>query len=277
MSTTTSGTDMAALKDRHRVTWAAGDYAAVADRLVLEVGRRAVERAAIGPEHEVLDVATGTGSAAIPAAATGARVTGLDLVPELLDVARARAADAGVEVDWVTGDAEDLPFADDAFDVVTSTLGVQFAPRHEVVAAELVRVCRPGGRIVLANWTPEGYIGRFFRTLAPYMPPAPEGVSPPPLWGDEGHVARLFAGMGVTLDSTRTTVDFRHQSPAAFIDFMAADYGPLVMARAALTAQGRWDDLRADLIALSQEMDTGTDGAFLVPSEYVLITGHRGA
>ncbi len=277
MSTTTSGTDMAALKERHRTTWAAGDYAAVADRLVLEVGRRAVESAAIRPGEEVLDVATGTGSAAIPAAAAGGRVTGLDLVPELLDVARVRAAEAGVAVGWVTGDAEDLPFADASFDVVTSTLGVQFTPRHEVAAAELVRVCRPGGRIVLANWTPEGYIGRFFRTLAPYMPPPPAGVSPPPLWGSEDHVTRLFEGSGATLGFTRTTVDFRHDSPGAFVDFMAADYGPLVMARTALAAQGRWDDLRADLVALSREMDVAGDGAFLVPSEYVIVTARRAA
>lgn len=272
MSTTPQGPT---LKDRHRATWAAGDYEAVADRLVLEIGLRIVDRIGVGPESEVLDVATGTGNAAIPAAAAGARVIGLDLVPELLAVARRRAADAGVDVDWLEGDAEDLPFEDGRFDVVLSTLGVQFAPHHELTARELARVCRPGGRIGLCNWTPEGYIGRFFATLSPYMPPPPAGASPPPLWGDEAHVERLFADTGVSLEFDRGTVDFEHDSPAAFVDFMATDYGPLVKAREALTPEGRWADLRRDLVRLSESANTARDGRFLVPSEYLVVIGDR--
>ncbi len=263
----------AAMSERLRTVWAAGDYAAVADKLVLEVGRTAVEAAAITPSEQVLDVACGTGSASIPAATTGARVVALDIVPRLLDAGRAWAATAGVDVEWVEGDAGDLPFAAERFDVVLSTLGVQFAPFHEETASELARVCRPGGRIVLANWTPQGYIGRFFRTLSPYMPAPPAGVSAPPLWGDPDHVTRLFEGMGVTLSFARTTVEFREASAAAFIDFMATCYGPLVKAREALTADGRWDDLRTDLIALSDEMDTSTDGTWATESEYIVITG----
>jgi SAM-dependent methyltransferase len=269
----TTQADTPTLKDRHRATWAAGDYGQVADRLVLPLGPVVVARTSIGREDEVLDVAAGTGNAAIPAAATGARVVGLDLTPELLDVARRRSREAGVEVEWVEGDAEDLPFANDSFDAVVSTLGIQFAPHHEQVAAELARVCRPGGRIGLCNWTPEGYIGRFFTTMAPYMPPPPEGVSPPPLWGDEGHVERLLGGAGLRLAFERRTVDFRHDSPGAFVDFMATRYGPLVKARELLTTQGRWSDLRADLVALSAEMDTAPAGSFLVPSEYLIVIG----
>jgi SAM-dependent methyltransferase len=274
MSTTTQAPT---LKDRHRATWAAGDYGAVADRLVIEIGPRIVDRIGMRPGSEVLDVATGTGNAAIPAAATGARVIGLDLVPDLLAVARRRAADAGVAVEWLEGDAEDLPFEDGRFDVVLSTLGVQFAPDHGQTARELARVCRPGGRIGLCNWTPEGYLGRFFATLSPYMPAPPAGASPPPLWGSEAHVARLFAGTGVSLEFDRGTVDFEHDSPAAFIDFMAADYGPLVKAREALAPQGRWEDLRGDLVSLSQSLNTARDGRFLVPSEYLVVIGERGA
>ena len=265
------------LKDRHRATWAAGDYGAVADRLVIEIGPRIVDRIGVRPESEVLDVATGTGNAAIPAAAAGARVIGLDLVPDLLAVARRRAADAGVAVEWLEGDAEDLPFEDGRFDVVLSTLGVQFAPDHGLTARELARVCRPGGRIGLCNWTPEGYIGRFFATLSPYMPPPPAGASPPPLWGSEAHVEGLFAGTGVSLEFDRGTVDFEHDSPAAFIDFMATDYGPLVKAREALAPQGRWEDLRGELVSLSESLNTARDGRFLVPSEYLVVIGERGA
>ncbi len=263
------------MADKLRATWDAGDYAEVADRLVMPLGPVAVDAAAITTGDEVLDVAAGTGNASIPAAAAGARVTGLDIAPGLLETARTRAARAGVAVEFVEGDAEDLPFADASFDVVTSTLGVQFAPHHEQTAAELARVLRPGGRMALCNWTPQGYIGRFFATLSPYMPAPPAGVSPPPKWGDPDHVTELFAGTGMTLSFARRTVDFRDGSPESFIDFMATCYGPLVKARELLTADGRWNDLRADLIALSAAMDEGTAGAFRTPSEYLVVTGRK--
>lgn len=269
------GTTTVTPKDTHRATWAAGDYAQVADRLVMPLGTRIVDRIGVAADHDVLDVATGTGSAAIPAALRGARVTGLDLVPELLAVADRRAADAGVDIEWIAGDAEDLPFEDGRFDIVLSTLGVQFTPDHARSAAELVRVCRPGGRIGLSNWTPQGYIGRFFATLAPYMPPRPPGVSPPPLWGSEEHVEELFAGTRVQLEMHRETVRFAHDSPASFIDFMAENYGPLVKARQAVTAQGRWSGLYDDLVALSAAMNTSEDGRFRVDSEYLVVIGER--
>ncbi len=275
MSTTTAGA--AALKQRHRAIWASGDYGAVAEALVMELGPLIVDRIGVGPHDEVLDVATGTGNAALPAAATGAHVVGLDLTPELLRVARRRAGEAGLDIEWVEGDAEDLPFEDGRFDVVVSTLGVQFAPHHAQAARELARVCRPGGRIGLCNWTPQGFIGRFLATIGPYMPPPPEGVSPPPPWGSEDHVQELFAGTGVRVVFERRTVDFRHDTPASFVDFMATEYGPLIAARELLTTQGRWDELRAALIALCEEGDAGRDGTFLVPSEYLVVVGEKAA
>ena len=233
-----------------------------------EIGPRLVAHAGVTSENEVLDVACGTGNATIPAAALGAQVTGLDLVQGLLDVGIARAE--GLDIEWLEGDAEDLPFAAGRFDVVLSAIGIQFAPRHDVVAAELERVCRPGGTIALANWTPEGYIGRFFKTLSPYMPPLPDGASGPPLWGSDAHVTELFDN--VTWEFSRETVDFVNDSPAAFVDFMAAEYGPLVKAREA-TGE-RWADLRSDLIALSEAMNTDED-AFCVPSEYLVAVGRK--
>jgi SAM-dependent methyltransferase len=271
-------TQIEELKAAHRATWAAGDYAAVADRFVLEVGRAAVARADLGPGLDVLDVATGSGNAAIPAAVLGARVVGLDLVPELLAVARRRAEREVVEVEWVEGDAEALPFADASFDRVLSVLGIQFAPRHEVGARELARVLRPGGLLVLCSWAPEGLIGQFFAAMAPRLPKPPAGASPPPLWGDAEHVSALFAGAGVPLElefETRSVV-FEHDSPAAFVDYMATDYGPLRKARERLEPEGAWADLRADLIAVCERANLAPDG-FMGPSTYLLARGRRGA
>jgi ubiquinone/menaquinone biosynthesis C-methylase UbiE len=264
-------------KDKHRATWGTGDYAEVAERLVLPLGPEIVAEIGVGPQDDVLDVATGTGNAAIPAALSGARVTGLDLVPDLLSVARGRAAEAGVDVTWVEGDAEALPFEDGRFDVVLSTLGVQFTPDHRRSAHELARTCRPGGRIGLCNWTPEGYIGRFFATLSPYLPPPPAGASPPPRWGSEAHVTEIFEGTGVTFRFERRTIDFTDTSPEAFIDFMAAAYGPLVKAREALTPEGRWESLRSELIAMTAASNVATDGSFRAPSEYLVVVGRKAA
>jgi SAM-dependent methyltransferase len=264
------------LKAAHRATWASGDYAAVADAFVGEVGRAAVALAAIAPGAEVLDVATGSGNAAIPAAVAGGRVTGLDLVPELLDVAGERAGEAGVEIEWVEGDAEALPFADERFDTVLSVLGVQFAPRHEVTARELARVLRRGGTLVLASWTPGGFIGQLFRTMAPYLPEPPAGAAPPPLYGDADHVRALFGRTGVELTFETRSAAFWADSPAAFVDYMADHYGPVLKARARLAPEGRWDRLRADLIALGEEANVAEDG-FRAPSEYLLALGRKRA
>lgn len=273
-ATMTMTVEIQELKAAHRATWASGDYAAVAEAFVRDVGLTAVAKAAIAPGAEVLDVATGSGNAAIPAALAGARVTGLDLVSELLDAGRELARDAGVAIDWVEGDAEALPFPDARFDTVLSVLGVQFAPRHEVTARELVRVTRPGGAIVLACWTPSGFIGQLFKTMAPYLPKPPAGATPPPLYGDEDHVRALFAGTGVELDFATHSVTFHGDSPAGFVAYMAENYGPVLKARARLAADGRWDALHADLVALCERVNVVEDG-FLAPSDYLLTLGRK--
>ena len=272
--TTTTAIDE--LKAAHRGTWESGDYTDVADRFVIPVGRAALEAADLGPGTDVLDVAAGSGNPAIAAAQTGARVTALDLAPSLLVIGRRRALDAGVDIDFVEGDAEALPFDDDSFDVALSVVGVQFAPRHEVAARELARVVRPGGRIVLCSWTPRGFIGQFLKTVAPRMPKPPEGVSPPPLWGDEAHLRELFAPAGVQFEFERRHTDFRYGSAAGFVDYMAYQYGPVLKARERLSRDGTWDELRHDLVALCERHHIGVDG-FCAPSEYLLAVGAKDA
>src|SRR6266568_355798 len=206
--TTTELPGLAELKQRTRATWAAGDFPAIAKRQLWEVGERLVRRVGIGSREDVLDVACGTGNAAIRAAEAGGDVVGVDLTPELFEAGREQAEEAGVELEWVEGDAEDLPFPDGSFDVVLSTFGVMFAPRHEVAAGELARVLRPGGRMGLTNWTADGVVGQMFRTMGSYLPaPPPVASGPPVLWGSEQHVRQLFAGTGVELSFAREATE----------------------------------------------------------------------
>jgi SAM-dependent methyltransferase len=268
-------TPVAELKRVHRATWAAGDYAAVARHIDDVPPRDLLTRMDIQPGHEVLDVATGTGNLAIRAAAAGAQVVGLDLTPELFETARERAAAAGVVVDWVEGDAEELPYEDDVFDRVLSAFGVQFAPRHEIVARELVGVTRPGGRIGVVNWTPEGLIGELFKIMGRYLPPPPAFASPPPLWGSTAHVRRLFATSRVELDFDRGHNPWRFESPEAWVSFMETAYGPTVKARQRLSAEGRWQDCRAELLALAQRRNEATDGSLHMEAEYLITVAHK--
>src|SRR3954465_6624660 len=180
------------LKARHRAMWASGDYPEMVETFLLPLGPRLVEACGIVPGMHVLDVAAGTGNASIPAARTGATVTASDLTPELLEAGRRRAEAEGVTLEWTEAHAEHLPFADASFDVVMSSIGAMFAPHHQDVADELVRVCRPGGTIGLLSWTPEGMIGALFRMMGPFAPPPPPGAQPPPLWGSEEHLQGLF-------------------------------------------------------------------------------------
>jgi SAM-dependent methyltransferase len=261
--------DVSSFKEGQKAMWTAGDYAEVAQRIV-PVGEYVAELAGAGPGIELLDVATGTGNVSVPAARSGARVTGLDLTPKLLDEQRARAAAAGVEVELVEGDAEELPFADGSFDRVTSCFGVMFAPRQSVAAGELVRVARPGGRIVVAAWTPEGMVGRMFRASAPYMPPPPEGFVPPVMWGNEGHVRGLFEDSDVELSFELRTVTFEGESVEAWVEKDERILGPSVMAKAALEQQGRYGELRQDVVDLYSEFNEAADGSFRAPAEYLL-------
>jgi SAM-dependent methyltransferase len=265
--------DVAAFKEQNRTMWAAGDYDAVAE-LIWDVGGRLVERLGVREGEEALDVACGTGNAAIPAAEAGARVTGLDLTPELLDRARRRSRDAGVEIEWVEGDAEGLPFADESFDVVLSTFGCMFAPRHELAARELARVLRPGGRIGIASWTPEGFVGEFFRTIAAQLPPPPPFAEPPLLWGTPEHVESLFAGTGLDLAFARDAVDFRFESAAEAARYYETKFGPVIAARAFLEPDGRWEQTHEEFVALYAR-HAAPDGRIDVAAEYLVAFGRK--
>jgi ubiquinone/menaquinone biosynthesis C-methylase UbiE len=218
-----------ALKDKHRALWSLGDYPAVAAEVIPATGPRLVAALGIHEGQRVLDVAAGSGNAAVAAARAGAEVVASDLAPALLEAGRRQAESLGMQLQWQEADAEALPYADGEFDVVMSCVGVMFAPHHRAAADELVRVCRPGGSIGLLSWTPQGFIGQMFATMKPYAPPPPPGAQPPPLWGDEGHVRSLL-GDRVTDVVARTevlTVD-RFASAEQLRDFFKQVYGPTI-------------------------------------------------
>jgi SAM-dependent methyltransferase len=259
--------DLAAIKARQQQTWASGDFAAVAARIVL-VSEQLADTADLRAGWRVLDVATGSGNAAIAAARHGAVVVGVDYVPALLERGRARAAAEGLDVELIDGDAEALPFPDDSFDAVTSVFGSMFAPDHRRAAAELLRVVRPGGTIALASWTPDGFIGELFRTVSGHVPP-PAGVQSPLLWGTEGHLRELFGEGIASLEVAERAFTFRFRSAEEFVDFFRRWYGPTLKAFAALDGEAR-DALEQDLVALARRLDRlGCDGAVAIPSTYI--------
>lgn len=247
--------------------WGSGNYAAVAER-ISDAGELVVERAGVEPGMDVLDLACGTGNATIPAARKGARVTGLDFSLDLLAIARERAADAIVEVEWVEGDAQELPFPDASFDRVISTFGHMFAPDHQRTAAEMRRVCRPGGAIAVACWTPEGSIGRMFRTIAELVPPPPGG-GPPILWGTEAHIRELL-GDG---DFERHEIEWQDESVESYARFMLESFGPLLNAREALA--GRENELDEAFRAFLDAENLNDDGTLRFLGEYLLAVGRR--
>jgi SAM-dependent methyltransferase len=260
--TTQAVPGLAEAKQRTRATWAAGDFAEVARLYLWAVGDRLVRHVGVGRNEDVLDVACGTGNAALRAAQAGGRTIALDLTPELFDAGRVLAAEAHVEIDWVEGDAEALPFDDESFDVVLSTFGVMFAPRHQVTADELVRVLKPGGRFGLANWAPDSAQGDFFRLMGEYAPPPPPFMEPPLLWGNEDHVRGLFAGTDVTLEFSRESVPLSpFESGEKTFDFGAENFGPMVMMRPMLEQQRKWSELRARAIEL---YESGGEAEYLV-------------
>jgi SAM-dependent methyltransferase len=267
--------DVDTLKASHHAVWAAGDYAAIAELIDEIPPAHLLDRVGVESGHAVLDVATGTGNVALRAAAAGADVVGLDLTPELFETARPRARALGVDVDWVAGDAEALPYADATFDRVVSAFGVQFAPRHGVTASELARVCRPGGVVGLCNWTPEGKVGELFDIMSRYLPPAPEYASPPPLWGSEEHVATLFADADVDLEFERAETPFRFDSAEHYTSFFETNYGPMVKARERLTAEGSWDECRAEIVEMMDRRNVAADGSLDVPAEYLLVLARK--
>lgn len=267
---------LADYKDKARATWGAGDYdAMMRQEQLYGVGERLVRRMAIGSGDVVLDVACGTGNAAIPAAQAGAQVSGVDLSPEMLAVARRRAEAVGAEVEWTEGDAEQLPFDDARFDVVLSTFGCMFAPRHEVAADEIARVLRPGGRMGVCSWIPQGAIGDFFRTVAAHLPPDPGFVDPPPLWGDETHVRQLFEGTGIELEFEREHWEIGHDSPEAAVECYTTTFGPVVDARRLAEAEGRWARLHEDMTRLFERHNTTGTTRVAFDAEYLVILGRK--
>jgi SAM-dependent methyltransferase len=261
-----------ALKRKHRAMWAMGDFATVAAEVIPSLGPVLVEAVAAGPGTRVLDVAAGSGNAAIPAALAGADVVATDLTPELVEIGR--SINDGLT--WQVADAEALPFPDADFDAVLSCVGVMFAPHHQAAADELLRVCRPGGTIALASWTPEGFIGQMFAAMKPYAAAPPPGVSPPPLWGDEEHVRRLFGERVSELDLRRESVVIdRFSGPEEFRDYFKSRYGPTIAAYRGIADDAeRVAALDADLAELARRHDTGT-GAFEMRWEYLLVTARR--
>lgn len=254
-------------KERQRGMWAAGDYAALSE-YIRDVGEYLVERVGIDPGIHVLDVACGTGNAAIPAARAGGRVTGLDLVPELLEAGRRKAAQAEVEVEWLEGDVEELPFGDDSFDLVFSTFGHMFAPRHRQTAGEMARVCRDGGAVAICCWTPEGSVGDTLRAAGAYLPRPPDYASPPVLWGTEDHVREMFdAATGFEFERRVTTIQW--ESVDGFADFFMDRFGPMVTARK-LLGDERFSELRGDIVEIWSRWNEADDGSFRLPQHYLL-------
>ena len=258
--------DFAAIKQRQHATWSSGDYATVGTTLQI-VGEMLAEAADIRAGERVLDVAAGNGNATLAAARRFADVTSTDYVASLLDKGRARAQAEGLAVTFEVADAEALPYADGHFDAVLSTFGVMFAPDQARSAGELLRVTRPGGRIGLANWTPESFIGRLFKLIGSYVAP-PAGLKSPALWGNEEHLAQLFGRDAGTMRAQRRHFNFRYRSPAHFIQVFRDFYGPTHKAFAALDANGQ-HALARELTALLEQLNTAGVSSLVVPSEYL--------
>jgi SAM-dependent methyltransferase len=264
--------DFTVIKERQQQVWATGDYATVGNTLVL-VSELLCEAVNVRAGQKVLDVATGSGNTALAAARRWCDVTGIDYVPALLQRGERRAAAEGLSVTFQAGDAEQLPFPDGAFDVVLSTFGAMFTPDQEQTARELLRVCRPGGTVGLANWTPESFLGAYVRTVSQHVPPPP-GLKSPMLWGIEAHLRDLF-GDGITaLEVTRRSFVFRYRSPEHWLDVFRTTFGPAMRAFETLDAPGQ-ARLREDLLALVERMNRSGDATMVVPSEYLEVVAMK--
>jgi SAM-dependent methyltransferase len=265
--------DLTAVKSRQHATWSSGDYAVIGTTLSI-TGELLCEAVDLRPGQRVLDVAAGNGNATLAAARRWADVTSTDYVPALLERGRARAAAERLPVTFQEADAEQLPFADRSFDVVLSVFGVMFTPNQEQAAQELLRVCRPGGTIGLANWTPEGFIGQVFRTIGKYIPP-PAGVQSPARWGTEQRLRELF-GAGISdLTIKKRLFVFRYRSAQHWLEVFRTYYGPMLKAFAALDAENQ-AGLERDLTELLQRFNQGGSDTLAVPSEYLEVVATRG-
>ena len=265
-ATLAAAPDLAAIKQRQQATWASGDFAVVGTTLQI-VGETLAEAADVRADERVIDVAAGNGNATLAAARRFAHVTSTDYVPALLDKGRERARAEVLPVTFLVADAEALPFADASFDVALSTFGVMFAPDHAKTASELLRVVRPRGRIGMANWTPEGFIGRLFKVIGAHVPP-PAGLQSPALWGTEAHLDKLFGAGAARIDVQRRVFNFRYRSAAHFVQVFRDFYGPTHKAFAALDAAGQQSKDKA-ITALLEELNTAGGASLVVPGEYL--------
>jgi SAM-dependent methyltransferase len=258
--------DFTAVKDRQRSAWSTGDYSVIGTTLQI-VGESLCEAVDLRPGEQVLDVAAGNGNATLAAARRWGEVTSTDYVPSLLQRGRLRADAEGLAVRFEPADAEDLPYSDAAFDVVLSTFGVMFTPDQEKAAAELARVCKPGGRIGLANWTPDSFVGQVFRTIGKYIPPA-AGVRSPALWGTTARLAELFGAAAQDIRTANREFTFRYRSPEHWIEVFRTYYGPMNRAFGALDAEPQAAFTR-DLMSLMESRNRSGDGTLVLPSEYL--------
>ena len=258
--------DLEGMKNRQHAAWSSGDYAVVGTTLQI-VGEQLCEALDLRSGRKVLDVAAGNGNATLAAARRWCEVVSTDYVPALLERGRIRAEAEGLRVDFKVADAEALLFAEASFDAVVSTFGVMFTPNQDQAAAELSRVCKSGGKIGLANWTPEGFIGQLFKTLGKYLPPPP-GAKSPALWGTPSRITEMFATAAASIAAERRHFTFRYRSPEHFIDVFRCYYGPMLKAFAALDEINQ-QGLRNDLLALLNKMNRADDGTMAVPSEYL--------
>lgn len=264
------------LKTKHRAMWTLGNYPTMVETFLLPLGPALVEAAGITEGDRVLDVASGTGNAAIPAAERGAIVVASDLTPRLLEAGEERAQLMGLKLEWVEADAENLPFADEDFDVVMSSIGVMFAPHHQAAADELVRVCRPGGRIALLSWTPEGMLGDRFATMKPFAPPPPPGASPPPLWGSEEHLEELFGDRVEFSSFERRALEITaFKDPVDYREHSKEYYGPTIATYNNARANGQEGDLDEALAAFCHKWNRGTESEARFEQEYLLAVGTR--
>lgn len=272
MTTQPQAPDLTAVKGRQQEMWATGNYARIGNNVVI-MGELLCEAVDPRAGQKVLDVATGSGNTALSAARRNCEVTGMDYVPEWVEYARKRAEAEQMEIAFEVGDAEDLPYPDDSFDVVLSTLGVMFAPDQEKAASELLRVCKRGGKIGLANWAPNGFVGNMFRAIGKHVPP-PSGIKPPPLWGTEERLRELFGEDVSSLETRRRSFVFRYPSARDFVEHFRAYYGPMRKAFEALNEAGR-NALARDLEELLDRSNTSGDETLVVPSDYLEMVAVR--
>jgi ubiquinone/menaquinone biosynthesis C-methylase UbiE len=271
-STAPAGVDFDAIKARQRASWSSGDYSIVGTTLQI-VGETLCEALDLRSGQRVLDVAAGNGNVSLAAARRWCEVVATDYVPELLERAQQRAAAERLEIDFRTADAEDLPFADASFDAVVSTFGVMFTADQDRAAAELLRVCRRGGKIGLANWTPGGFIGQLFKTIGQYVPP-PQGIRSPAQWGTRERIDQMFGGGAESIEAVQREFTFRYRSPQHWLEVFRSYYGPLLKAFAAIAPDAQ-AALGRDVLALIERCNRSGDGTMVVPSEYLEVVIRR--